>query len=336
MSKQSSSTHTNNNNVVSSTTSSNNDTNPNDMSDEEMAVRDAIIPALIMRSYHLPGYGYSADLYQYLTNNHPVFGICFHHKYHPVGMWERIAALVGSVLFGLAVTNIIYLAFVFTDVDYNTTYVAVPATNVTEGMAIASTLEQNAPAALSLTNGNIALWTIGSTIHAFYDNMIWNLAACTCRMKSNISSQEKQKRYQSTGTFLVMLSVVAVVAITTFVVALRKALDDNMSDTDIPNEATALETINHVTVYQTSSSGGNNSTVTLMAQVDSTQDFEFMIAYLIELALNFFIYYPIVGTLLFSGILVCGKYETCGGRPYEIRMMEQEQQEQNTNVQRKQ
>lgn len=298
------------------------------MTDEEMALRDAIVPALMEHAYHLPGNGYVADLYQYMTNNHPVFGICFHHRYHPLGFWVRIACLVGSALFGLAVTNIIYLAFVFTNIDYDQTYVAVPATNMTAGMIIASTIEQSAPASLSITNGNIALWTIGSTIHALYDNTIWKLAACSCCMKAGSSRSDRQQRYKSFGTLLVVLSVVGVVALTTFAVAMRNALspDDDDSDSGMPDDAEAIETINNVKIYKGTNSSNPNEIV-LMQEVDSTKDLEFMVAYCIELALNYFIYFPIVGLILFSGVASCGRTEFCGGRPYEVRKEQEEFQE---------
>ena len=40
--------------------------------------------ALAYRSYHLPGYGCCADWFQYFCNTHPLFGLCCHHKQHPV------------------------------------------------------------------------------------------------------------------------------------------------------------------------------------------------------------------------------------------------------------
>lgn len=39
-----------------------------------------LIPALAWRSYHLPGNSWCQDWMQYYKNNHPVFGICCHHK----------------------------------------------------------------------------------------------------------------------------------------------------------------------------------------------------------------------------------------------------------------
>lgn len=301
--------------------------------------RDQIAAALLMHSYHLPGYTYGSDLYQYMTNNHPVFGICCHHPYHPLGFWIRIVSLIGSALFGLALTNIIYLAFVFTDSNYDTTYVAIPATNVTNGnMVISTQIEETVPSAISITNGNIALWTIGSTIHALYDNMIWKLAACACCVPNGTPIAERQQRYKSFGSFLVMFSVVVVVAIATFAVALRNALDDGT----IPEDADAIDTLSNVNVYKTTSSKNDTSssndtsggeTVVLMQEVDSTNDLEFMIAYCIELLLNYFIYYPIVGFILFTGILSCnGKFQLFGGRPYEVSQEYQEHEKDKANA----
>jgi hypothetical protein len=38
----------------------------------------------------------------------------------------------------------------------------------------------------------------------------------------------------------------------------------------------------------------------------------------VELVLALFVYYPLVGTILFSGVVVCGKIPVLGGRPYEV------------------
>jgi hypothetical protein len=44
---------------------------------EERELTQSVVPALLMGAYHLPGYTWRQDLWQYLTNNHPIFGICF-------------------------------------------------------------------------------------------------------------------------------------------------------------------------------------------------------------------------------------------------------------------
>ena len=59
----------------------------------------------------------------------------------------------------------------------------------------------------------------------------------------------------------------------------------------------------------------------LVLDVESISDFQFVAAYLVEMVLSLFVYYPIGGTILFSGILSCGcKIPLLGGRPYEVAL----------------
>jgi hypothetical protein len=120
-------------------------------------------------------------------------------------------------------------------------------------------------------------------------------------MEGRGMTEQKLARYRSTGVFFVMLSVVVATALATFAAALRTAL--NSGDT---NE------------QQVKSYGLNDDQVQLF-QVNGANDFEFLIAYSVELALNYFVYYPIIGTVLFSGILTCGHFPVTGGRPYELK-----------------
>lgn len=277
---------------------------------EEKNYRDTVIPLLLIRAYHLPDNNYYQDLRQYMCNNHPVFGIAWHHKYHPIRRTVRIISLIGSMLFGLAITNIIYLAFVFADTDYDKAYVEVKVDSQM-GATTGNAFVDNSVPALSLTNGNIALWTIGAMLHASFDNLIWSLAACSCCTSGTEGLTEKKlARYRNTGVVFVVLSVVIATALATFAVALRAAI----SSSNNSNDAVPLDPD---TVH---SYGLTDDNVQLF-QVDAKNDFEFIIAYFIELVLNYFIYYPIVGTILFSGILTCGRYGgVFGGRPYEIKM----------------
>ena len=279
------------------------DTEVGDLSPAEKAYRDAVIPPLLMRAYHLPGNNWKQDWVQYMTNNHPIVGIFCHHKYHPVTRIVRIFSLIGSILFGLALTNIIYLAFVFSDTDYDKTYIAVPAnmTNSLTGQETVDALLDQEVKTLSVTNGSIALWTIGAFLHATYDNVIWALAACTCCTASDKNTEEQQlNRYRGTGTLLVIFSVIAVTALATFAAALRSALDSGDVDAEqVENYGLTDESVN-------------------VWQVNGANDMEFLLAFLIELVLSLFVYYPICGTILFTGILTCGKYPTTGGRPYEL------------------
>jgi hypothetical protein len=283
----------NNNNIVPEET----------LTPEEEVYRNTVIPLLLVRAYHLPNQNWFDDWKQYMCNNHPVLGISWYHKYHPIRRTVRIISLIGSMLFGLAITNIIYLAFVFSNTNYDKSYIEVK-TNPGTGTTI---VDSSAPA-LSVTNGNIALWTIGATLHASFDNLIWSLAACSCCSNDEEGLTEKKlARYRSTGVVLVVLSVIVATALATFAVALRAAISSD--------DKTAEVVVDPNTVH---SYGLSDDNVQLF-QVDGANDFEFIIAYFIELVLNYFIYYPLVGTILFSGILTCGRYGVFGGRPYEMK-----------------
>ena len=56
----------------------------------------------------------------------------------------------------------------------------------------------------------------------------------------------------------------------------------------------------------------------------SGHQYSFIISYLVELALAYIIYHPIIDTILFSGILTCGRYPILGGRPYEMKLEEKQ------------
>ena len=84
-------------------------------SQTETRYDEIIIPLLARRSFHLPGNNWKEDWIQWMGNNHVVFGTCFHHKLHPIEMWERYVLLVGSVSFALIATNVAYLWDKFDD-----------------------------------------------------------------------------------------------------------------------------------------------------------------------------------------------------------------------------
>jgi hypothetical protein len=118
-------------------------------------------------------------LYEFLKNNHPLFGIFFRHPLHPVSRSLSFATFIGSLVFGLAVTNIVYLAFVMEDKDFDESYFdATISDKSITGNENFDTLVTE----VNVTSGMIALWTVGAALHAFYDNLIWSVAACAyCR-----------------------------------------------------------------------------------------------------------------------------------------------------------
>ena len=65
-----------------------------------------IVLLLAKQAYHLPGNSWYQDWWRYMVNNHPIFGICCLHKLHPIRACTRIVALVGSLIFGLLLSQV--------------------------------------------------------------------------------------------------------------------------------------------------------------------------------------------------------------------------------------
>jgi hypothetical protein len=70
-----------------------------------MAEEENLIRLLGMRSAHLPGNNLYQDWIQFIKNNHPFFGLCFHHRLHPIDVKQRIYIFIASVSLGLFATN---------------------------------------------------------------------------------------------------------------------------------------------------------------------------------------------------------------------------------------
>eukprot|EP00522_Entomoneis_paludosa_P002887 CAMPEP_0172468636 /NCGR_PEP_ID=MMETSP1065-20121228/61726_1 /TAXON_ID=265537 /ORGANISM="Amphiprora paludosa, Strain CCMP125" /LENGTH=551 /DNA_ID=CAMNT_0013226063 /DNA_START=16 /DNA_END=1671 /DNA_ORIENTATION=+ len=276
--------------------------------------RDELIPAMALRSYHLPEYNYCADWMQFMSNTHPLFGICCHHRLHPVAWPMRLLHLLGSVIFGLLVTNLIWLFMVYEnerDQDRPVVTIEVGSLNETLGqiapLANLTTTDSDGTS-IEITEGMIFLWTVGGTLHAFFDVTIWYLTACVCCLPGrSMESWAGLKRY---GVILIAFTMVAIGAFTSFLVVLRATLSDN-EDADL-NQALdgedGEEDINPLTDWEDKSS------------------FQFLISYLVEVLLALVVYYPIVGTVLFTGVLGCGRIPVLGGRPYEVKQAERRQE----------
>jgi hypothetical protein len=269
-----------------------------------------LIAALGLRSYHLPGNNWCQDWLQYFANNHPIFGICCHHKGHPIGMRMRIINLFGSIVFGLCVTNVIWLWFLYSTEDANTALVTISSGGFSLGGNNATnnaTIINNDSIIVSgqgiqLTEGMVALWTVGGGLHALFDNTIWYVTACVCCLPGG--SMERLGRYRWCGSYMAIFAVVVFTACASFAVVLRASLDSNEQNVDLSDIGTA---------------GINDDNIKL-GQTDDASAYEFMIGYGVELVLALLVYYQLVGTILFSGVLVWGKIPVLGGRPYEVML----------------
>lgn len=274
---------------------------------------ETVIPALAVRSYHLPGYSYWKDWFSYLANNHPVLGICCHHRLHPVRVGIRVLSLLGSIAFGLAATNIIWLYFQGHD---DPTLLTLGAANVTDtvaatpvaGAAVSSVMgaPQGSSGGVQISLSMVVLWTIGGSAHALFDNTVWFIAACVCCLPRRHTQYARYKRFQKFGTFFVLVVAVLSAAVASLVVLLRAVAQTSGASVDM---------------------SGLDDQVDL-GGVREASSFRFLISYCIELALALFVYYPLLAFTLFSGVLGCGRVPILGGRPYEIRCEERRKNKQ--------
>lgn len=243
---------------------------------------------------------------RYFANNHPLFGICCHHPRHPIGTPMRLLNLIASIFFGLLLTNMIWLFFVFND-DHDSEHAVVTislgdtvngATNTTRLDSISEDSNE-----IAITEGMVMLWTLGGGLHALFDNTVWYLSACVCCLPCH--SQESLERFQKYGTIFMVFAALGIGAVASFVVVLRASLEDGGEEDEKGN------------VGEIGSAGLSDDHVDIFGFSDKSS-FDFLLSYSVELALALLIYYPLVGTILFSGILGCGKVPILGGRPYEV------------------
>ena len=234
-------------------------------------------------------------------NNHPFFGICCHNKLSPVGYRERIFILLGSMAFGLAVTNFVVLYFLEnTQEGVTQRFFKVSLTaNITVG-GEGSDAELNE---VSVSTGQIFLWTVGSGLHSMFDLTVWYISACICCQPGG--QLECLSCCKVLGSYIVIFTTVIVVAVSSFIVVLRATIDseENVSLTDL-------------------NSGGLVDDEIHLGEVDSIDSYQFVVSWLVEVTTSLFLWYPLFGTILFTGILGCYRLPFLGGRPRDVLVEE--------------
>jgi hypothetical protein len=258
--------------------------------------KDFVIPLLARRSFHLPGNNLWQDWCQWFGNNHIVFGICLHHRLHPVTWWERILALVASISFGFVATSIVYEM-------YQTNW------------ATMETKVINLGGQLAITKGMLILWTFGGLCHTIFDLAVWKIMACACCQPGGLFGHRLcfcNVWFQNCGSYC-LLPVIFILLSLAIYYALRRASQDE----------------------QPQQQQGNNGNGDFEQQDDDDvyEDWQdtpyfFVVRYCIELLLAWLVYFPTVGTVLFSGVLGChGRLPVLGGRPRDVRLVEEEARE---------
>ena len=227
-------------------------------------------------------------------NNHPFLGICCHHKLHPLKMGQRIIIFVGSIASGLAITCIVFLWFSF-DREQDINDVLFELTILPNSTAIHTSYQS-----VEVTRGTAVLWTLGSMTHSIFDLSIWYISACSCCRPGGICAPIGCLRH--CGSYLVIGVVMVVVAMATLVVVWR-ASEESREQYEEEMEALGID---------------DDVAVPRWGEIRGVSSFSFLMKYAIEVTLALFVYYPIFGTILFSGVLGCGRIPVLGGRPREV------------------
>lgn len=247
------------------------------------AQEELIRKKLSMRAYHLPGNSWCQDLGMYIKNNHLLCGICCHHHLHPVKFRHRLVILVGSLAFGLSITNAVYLYYLWgRDTDHDGA-----AFSISLGGEVVENITTNT-LTIDISYGMAMLWTIGAASHSFFDLALWHMIACGC---------VKQKCCRVAGWNMAVAIVMLLVALTSFVVVVRA-----YESGEEANEYDHNANIEHEFAFG-----------------DGNAEFQYLYGYLVELVLSLLVYTPLAQILLFTGILGCGALPVLGGRSNEMR-----------------
>lgn len=269
-----------------------------------------LIPLLARRSYHLPGNTWWDDWLQWLKNNHILFGICLHHPLHPLETWERCLYLTASISFGLVATGTIY---------YLQTY---HAQFMEQEIVVAPTI----PNYLHITYGMLALWTLGGAFHSIFDMVVWHVMACACcHPGGRYGHTALSHRCKDAGSWMLVPIIAFLLGLAGYFVLLRASNDNNDMVTQDPVDDYDDGDDGEWRYYDDDVAAAAALQNVDLDNIQGADDFAFLIKYAIELVLAWFVYFPVLGTVLFSGILGCnGWLPILGGRPRDVNLVAEE------------
>ena len=186
--------------------------------------------------------------------------------------------LLGSLACGLTVTNAVYLYYLWgRDAAHDDTVLSI----LLGGDAVENVTDK--ALLVDISHGMALLWTVGAASHSFFDLLLWHMISC---------GGIKSKTCQMAGWNMAVVTVMILVSVTSFVVAVRRAYEaGDEVEQDIPSTID-----DQTTTIETALNFG-----------DGLPDFQFLYSYLVGLVTSIFICTPLVQTLLFTGI-----------RPYKV------------------
>ena len=240
------------------------------------AEQETLIHYLRLRSAHLPGNNWYQDWCQFIKNNHPLLGLFFHHPLHPLQFNQRIYLFLASISFGLLATNCVYLYYMLSTEEFDEKVIRIYL-QVKDG-----NFEP-----FEISRGMLTLWCNNGILHAIFDLALWHLSACTC-----FSTRYNFVKLQKIGSNVVVAISGMFAAISSFFILYRVVVsaaadkdEDGMEDLD-------------------------------WGEIRRIEAYGFLLGYLVELCTVYFVYNPILVTILFSGVLGC--LPGLGGRPKDI------------------
>lgn len=163
---------------------------------------------LARRASHIPGNNWCQDWLQFMKNNHPLFGLCFKHQLHPLGIEERFVMLVGSIAFGVTATNCVFLFYASHELEVD--HIVIESTTLDKEIIV--------------TYEMIALWTFGGLVHSMFDLFIWHLSACACFLPGGLC--QRCWYLQKIGSYISIALVAVLVAVCSFVIVIRADYED--------------------------------------------------------------------------------------------------------------
>jgi hypothetical protein len=243
------------------------------------SVENELVQLLALQSYHLTGNNWIQDWIQFMSNNHPVFGICCHSSIHPIKSCTRVVALVGTFAFGLAITNLFYVFFL-----WNPEFNRVLATITTD----------DGNELILLTTGMLLLWIVGGGIHGMFNLAMWHVAACACCQHGGCLV-----RYAccpNLGSKMIRFSVLCTVFLCIMIILLRVAINEKEEENNQEQQQYQQEEEEE---YQYINNRGIDILIDdqLDLNVQNISEFTFVLSYLVEMVLALFVYYPIGGTM---------------------------------------
>ena len=138
---------------------------------------------------------------------------------------------------------------------------------------------------IEISHGMISLWLTNGVLHALFDVSLWHLSACSC-----FSSRKNFEKLQRIGSFAVVAISGAVAAASSVVIVGRALLSSGEEMEENDDE--------------------------LMQNFFVFEGYAFLIGYCVELCAVYFICYPLLVTIMFTGILGC--FPFLGGRPKDV------------------